>query len=1204
MSKIFRALYTRCVNGTNFNSAPTFRGGQKLFSTSGDMGLSNDVLSFIEAEIGRDVYNAGLRPYNKEICRFFSYGGISVLIHYRWMSQEETGSREFGITKALIGNFTHHPIEYLSSEFFNGDDFFVDYPDADRKKITSYKQLLTFQGQIAPPLFKPIPESALFELKSFSEDIKMTFEDAGSYVLQPNAQKIAERVRAAVCHLVKQFALPENERQGIIIKGSPEQLRYWFAAIGYAFSARSAQNIAFNIGLPPTGYSYSFSTAALVGWDKSDPDLAKLGNTPPTNLVFLEQLEAADKDTYYDAIVKFNDVHSSFAEFVKHNKEMKNYPALFCEYNNFHNYCKELSLFANGDIKDFRLKEYIDKTARYLSSHYFLPGYYDAILAATNKKQPANYDDIDDLIEIYSLIEKIISNDLLGSSADVVEKANDDFDRLFVDRFYDVFTSILTDKYPYFNESSTSRKPQDFFGVIVKRKQDCAYEIAQRLTQEDAYDMYMFSFLAPSANFLLGKQQNTTEKGYLSNVIYPRLSFVAYMMKWCQKNMTESSANYVCKALNAVLIHYPNERNANASSNVDLQSNSLQVPLAERAAIYKNVFAPFREKSNPINVSGVRGLKIYWDCLYTPKNIDVQYYEDMLEKIFLYNWVEMLEQREMKNIAHRLADAQSAIMSLLDEGFSEHVLVSLYLENHDLENKLSVFYYMYSTKIFAPRVHTEILKNILTSTLDNTLRLRTYSPNDNVLLSKVSSILKILEKVDSKTWDACCAIVDDHLNKMFDMHDWERHTASSESQISILADYLYEKGLPVSVQVSLYHLLNNTGMKHPNTLLSNYYKYQNIFIKSSSSYKHSILRAIAQKQLTGTFYLELVALFSDDNFLAETLNVMADSKTIDGKLAFCDFVNEFMKAHQPHFEKDNNASAQKNIKIYRLLLDHVISRTLKMHRYSQIDDIYLSVVEPILIALKKIDEKTWDKCCKDVDNHLSKILNFDNMEMCIVSEKTQVCTLANYLVDMLHPVAIKICLYSTLYNWPPNESDPCVFIKGYLPYRKVFNKCSSAYKTSLLRAIEKKKWTGKFYLCLLELFFDDAIFLSKILKQVGTSETPKRESAFCDLCREFMKAYRNCDTQSQDNNVQILREIYEAIKKYYRSLLPSGWSLLSSSAVLKEFDKVAKIDSDLAEMKKLLDPPPIKNADWNDIESGKMDEGDKRTIKNARKDSK
>ncbi len=1159
MLKIYRALYTRCANGRNLQSLTDFRDGQKLFSTGGNMGLSHEILTLIEREIGRDVYNNGMRSYNKEVCLFFSCSGTSVLIHYRWMRQEETGSREFGIAKALIGAFDCHPIEYYSTDFFNGQDFFHGYPDAEGNLIESYKQLLTFQGAKVPPLFKPLTKEMLFSYEN-SYPV-MSFEYAGRYIRQSN--NVAERLRAAVCHLVKQFTLPENQRLGIIIKGTSEQLRYWFAAVSYAFSARAAQKIAFNIGLPPTGFSYNFSTAALVGWDIDDPDLAKAGSSAPTNLVYLQNLPPADDDEYYACIDKFDASHKTLViEFLKRrNDDIKSYPSLYRSFLIFNQYHNDLIAFANGQKQDFDMDECIQKMTQYRSENFYIPHFHKAVLAVANKASIQCCEDIDRIIEVYSILEKIVTSDINESNDKNVAEITEAFEQAYVARLCDVFTAILSDQYTFFNKVP-AKKPQEHFNYLVARRPECAYEVALQLTKDDAFDNYQFSLSLGVA----------VEKEYLTAVVYPRLSFVAYMMKWCQRTMSEASAGFVCRAFDVVLAAH-------------LQGTKTPfLPLSERAAVYKNVFAPFRDKNNLINKSETFGLRAYWDCAYNPQNIDSQVYRDMLEKVFLYNWGEQLEQDKMKPIEQRLEDAGALVIKFLDEGLADHVLTSLYLENFDLQNSRSIFFYKYATKIFPAKMHPVLLGNTFRSILSKTLCSQRFTPDDANYLDKVIPMLWEIKSIDPAKWKVCCGIADNHIGKIFDMIDWEKYVANEKTALCKITDYLSGMDLPVSIQVKLYMSLNNchTQAHNPSAVVEGYFKYQSCFQNGHSSYRAVLLRMAEIKRWGGKFYYQLYTLFSyDESFLKEILASMfiVDTKSVDGKSAFGDFCQIIINEQQDSRIKRNDGNIVNIGKAYQLLIDNVLKVTFRAPNYTKTDNGYLGVVIPLLLILQRTDPKASDACCTAMDEHIGKIFGFINWEECVLNDKLQIYAIADYLVKMSLPSAIKISLYNVLGNSSPKEKELDGLLKPYLPHGNAFLKCSLAYKTALLRMLGRKKLTGTFCLHLLEIFVSDAAFLAKILKALGTSKSINQELLFCNLCRVFMKEYRTAKAQKQKEDEQILDKIYLAIEQYYKALRPSGLrSLFADDLILKEFEKAAKSDKDLTDMKKWLETSAGKHS--------------------------
>jgi len=311
--KLGRAVYTGCNNGVNFYGQESMQKGQQIFSTSGNEGLTRSVVSFLERMIGEDVYRAGRRPYLRDAYRYVINEDVSAVINYNWLSRNETGSRDVGLAKALIGRFDKHPIRYLSAEFF-AEHFFSDYFNANEQKSNEYAQLLQIER---PPFFLKLDQNDLLKKYDFNPGIK--FEDAGAYVCQPGAEHIAKQVRAAVCHLVKQFAKSESERKGIIIKGDYEQIRFTIAAICYAFSARDAKRIPFSISLPQTQFPYHFTTDAITGWNVEDPESMKA--EPPSNMIFIESLvevykQEAYSHEYFNIISKFDPSHIEFIKYI------------------------------------------------------------------------------------------------------------------------------------------------------------------------------------------------------------------------------------------------------------------------------------------------------------------------------------------------------------------------------------------------------------------------------------------------------------------------------------------------------------------------------------------------------------------------------------------------------------------------------------------------------------------------------------------------------------------------------------------------------------------------------------------------------------------------------------------------------------------------------------------------------------------------
>ena len=1171
--KLYRALYTWCVNGRDFYDMPSSQGGQKLFSTSGNMGVSKETLTLIESVIKRDIYKAGERPFKGEACQYLVCSEISAFVHYRWLKKAETGGSGVGITKVLIGNFEDYPIEYFSFDFFN-KDFYFDYPDADGQPITSYNQLLTFKKE-TPPLFKQISKETLLSLKnSYSPSTIMTFKRVGSFVLQENAKNIAKRLSAMVNHLVKQFSLPFEQRQSIVIDGTPEQIKYWFAAIGYAFSALSMQSVSFSIGLPPIGFAYNFSTSALVGWDVSDPDIAKASNAMPANLVYYKNIPIAESEPCYAAIANFDKNHLSFSsKFTKNcNDVIKNFKKRYNDFVDYERYCAFLNDFVNEKEEDFSLKDCIKKINNYLLECYFMPEFYIAVLSASEKRIPKNCAEIGDLIEIYNLLEKTVERSELDSTE--TKQIKEKLKNSYIKCFYDIFSKILSNSLSFFNYSP-QKKPQEYFNEIVNGNQDCAYKIAERLTEDSAFDKYQFLLQPISNDFSLDAYQS--DKTYLTDIVYPRLALVAYMMKWCQRTMTTSSARYVCRAFNAALLQYP----CNSTQyNKVMDSKLLKTPIlsiAARTAVYKNLFLPFRNKKSPINASGTLGLKAYWDCAYHPQSIDAQVYDDLLEKTFLYNWKTQIEQCKTDPIEYRISAANGLIKKYIDAGFSESTLVSLYIECYDLEDSQSVFYYRNVIKLFNSNMHSVLLQEIISNILERTLNAKFYTHDDELCLSKIVALLSALEKVDLRNWSTYCKIVDNHLVKTFNISNWEDCISSSLNHIYEVANYLFEASRPPnSVQFKLYNSICNYNEQNgdPDTMLNNYQQHRSVFQKAPLTFRDAVLRATKGKTWTGEFYIQLLALFAfDDSFIPELLIAISNSKSCNGKLIFNDFCLCITKEYQEH---KNEFGLSKVTKIYKMLLHNILKMVFLSSKYTKDDDCFLSEVIPLLSTIKEIDNKCSLEYSEIIDSKMSEVFELQNWEECITDSENQLYRLATFFIANGLPFSIQICLYSLISNCNVKKDNLDTLVTAYIPCNKTFRKCCRTYKSSLLKVIENKKWSGDFFLQLLKLFVYDGGFLNKIMKVIGTAKTSNGEYVFLEFCKAYMNEYRNSANLTK-NEQKIKSVILDVTKNYYRALRPTILKFAAVEfSVIKEFEKAAKKDKDLAEMQTKLTSPIVK----------------------------
>ena len=919
MQTIYRALYTRCINGINFQNLPSLTEGQKLFSTGGSMGLSKDVLSFIEAEIGRDIYRSGMRPYRGEACRFFSCGnGISVLIQYCWLRQEETGGREFGITKALIGAFDRHPMEYFSSKFFNGKDFFSGYPDAEGKEITSFRQLLTFQGGKVPPLFLPLTGDTLFSYDSYPV---MSFENAGRYIRQ--SEKAAERLRAAVSHLVRQFELPESQRKGIIIRGTREQLRYWIAAIGYAFSARSAQKISFSIGFPPTGFSYDFSTSALTGWVTDDPDLVGKSNFLSDNLVYLERLPAADSNDYYKCIGEFGETHKVFVtEFLKRCSDdtVQSYPSLY----SFNKSIIWLSTAAEEGIQRIDLGECLKIVNQYNSGNYFSSGFTDKVLKVTDSAVIRSYGDIECLIEIYSKLGTIIKKD----KAEAAEQ----FREYYIIRFKCIFADILSGKYQFCNEISSAKEPMEYFYKLIGKNEKYAGEIAQALIE----DKEAFDISGISLEYL--------EKGkvYLKKVVYPRLSFIFYIMEWCERS-EKYIYQYICRAFEAVLVQYKLE---------NLQIWGEVLPKEE---IYKKVFDSAPE-SESLRFCDCFDVNTYRECGYSPEKIQKETYDKWLGEIFLCKFEKeflSLEENRSEEISIRRERMKKLLMYIASEKFSEEDLYERCLNRCNFSDENNVFYYTYIEeylKAFSKFEKSfEYWKDIWKKVWDMCSHLKSYrgeyvgdkvcgdvvktvvsklkngrnkSDDCNKIIADIDSItngniyevcwqplLTALKDIEEKEWRYCC----NKINKKIEEDSEYILKKGREQPEERLFDYrisIAVKSLEEYSRLQGYGMFDavtrmnfyvdfckcNTSKSEETPIAGKLKKVMNPYLAAgrieafkicSEGYKDALKSAIAVKKggLTGEIYYLFLKLFiKDEKFFQEIVSKAIENKNVEKEL--------------------------------------------------------------------------------------------------------------------------------------------------------------------------------------------------------------------------------------------------------------------------------------------------------------------------------
>lgn len=658
---IYRALYTCCNNGIDFQGERSMMDGAKLFATGGNMGLSRGVLDSIGKEIKRDIYPK-MRLYRGEAYRFCSYGEVSVLTHYRYMLPEETGSREFGIAKALIGNFDHHPVEYLNPRFFQEQEFLFDYPDAGGNAITSFRQLLTFQGRKVPQPFNALTEDMLFQRAGYPV---ISFPMAGRQIGSSEYRK--ERLRAAVAYLVNQSQFSEDQRKGIVIRGTWEEIRDWFAAIGYAFSAHSAQQLSFSIGLP-----LAFSASSLVGWLTDDPELPQKGASVPRGLVFLEDLPAVESQRYYTVITQFDDMlHRRFVmDFLKRrNDAILSYPNL-C--NQFADYLK-----INGDVEGetlFSLENYWIEVDKYVKGNFFLPQFAEKILAKIEKIKVQEERDLDIIIQLYSVLRAVIRKEAEEAGEDI-GKAEEDFQQQYVRHFKGIFTDMLSGKYS-FCERSSAKTPFEYFQQM---ESDILWDIADALLgDKESFDQYRFSLEA-----------SVTEKdSYLKGVVYPRLTFLFVLMTWLEIPGDNTICRYICHAFETVLVRY----------GLQYSEDEQEKLTSEKCRyIYKNIFHSELKPEN-CGICEEFNIHIFRNCEYKPQKIREERYDKWLGKIFFYKYAADLaevEQTGNYDIGSGRRKLEEFLTKLQSEGFLEKDLKEICFERMDFRDGNKVFYYVY-----------------------------------------------------------------------------------------------------------------------------------------------------------------------------------------------------------------------------------------------------------------------------------------------------------------------------------------------------------------------------------------------------------------------------------------------------------------------------------------------------------------------------
>jgi len=288
--------------------------------------------------------------------------------------------------------------------------------------------------------------------------------------------------------------------------------------------------------------------------------------------------------------------------------------------------------------------------------------------------------------------------------------------------------------------------------------------------------------------------------------------------------------------------------------------------------------------------------------------------------VFLYEFKYKLIEigKKSSNIEERNETASRYIQQCRSQGFSVEAMVSLYLESLDVEDDKSIFYYKYSTSLFADQ-HQQTFPGLYKSCVGKLLDkvLMTDKSNEKVDVYYISLITELLgliykyegpEDIGRSIWGLCCEMVDDHLGKAFNLpvSAWEERFTSEKSPVYAAAKYLAgcRFFLPNSDRVNLYSwLCKYKGRKDEMNaiigVLKEYGAYSAGFRICGDEYKKGIISVIGKKRWSGEFYRLILHLFDfDDQIISGILKGLDGVKSTNEELAFCELCEEMFDAYE------------------------------------------------------------------------------------------------------------------------------------------------------------------------------------------------------------------------------------------------------------------------------------------------------------------
>lgn len=1152
MVLLHRAVYTGCNTGIDFYSKADYgKNSQKIFSTSGNNLLTKQVINFLERMIADDVYEVGRRQYLSDVFRYVVFDDISALFHYRWLQKNETGGRGVGLTKALIGRFNCHPIEYYQPPFFLYENFFNDYFDANGQKITKYNQLLTFEKE-PPKLFKMLSQDIIINAIHSEEN----FKQAGYYVTQPNAAHVKRQVEAAVRHLINQFLLQQHEqRKGIIIRGNNAQIRHTIAAISYAFSAKAAIQLPFSVGLPSKkdSFNYNFSTDALVGWDiETDPDA--INTVAPNNLVFLENLTYDGEHRYYSA--KFDKDHWEFIkDFAEKCDNIAEHPNYYKKYRDYRNYMVELCEFISGVDRFLDLDRLYNLLSDYAETGFYLKDFYGVVLNAYEKAELIKVSDIDVVPKLYDIIEKLIDIEVEKAKISTHDKLLEELGQHYINRYTDILISDFSNR-STFGFIEATNKINNLFSTIPQNRLNWLGVILRNILDDNSVRLYATNFDAQS----LCNQQGLD----LEIALYQRLFFIKNSLSGLDMQITKDIAHYVSIIFSVVLF--------DSSSKTDNAFFELRRKINRHVEtkIFNNLFC----KSALVALIGT-----------SPSNVN-----DINESIAVYNALKDFLNKVVKKedpstceeilleLHDMFVDSYTSIFKSILEGKHE------YYNLESAKRPLEFFTLIWdNNEMWANDVLNNLTEEESIDRFGFPLATNSnfHSHNkyaENIIYPNIELVSYMVRKSNTKMSECIARYLCKAIN------------AITLCDQKFNAETVFEKAfMPISLYVGDSSEKNSIG-----------------YYKSCGFHPDGISRKEFEDCLEKVFlrdFIHQMQGFDSDHRFDKTIRINLAKTYLNKRYSegFSIDAMAMLYLEYMHVDiyKENSVLyyinsfeifteyRENNPELYPMLYEHSVTKmlqkiTLNNPRNIDVDSKYMALISNVLEFMRtsiyhnEDPNKNWMDFCTKIDTHLGEVfyasetLWKDTINYAKKGSSdtfTPALGMANYIRKhgLSLPNSNRIVLYAWFIICKKDVEQISLMVNSLLSFindKSIgFTDSDEKYRNAVNNIIFPLRWTGDIYCLLFQLFDFDDTFTFQLLKNLEYKETIYSNMAFTDLCKSMCLYYgekwSNFDIGTYQKFLVQLKKVYYIFTTNPRNNW-CGWDYLLVFYLLLDDDTNSK----------------------------------------------